>query len=86
MSELEINRLNLSIHDATGHEHRVEDITRLALDLTAERLPMRLANAIDLESLAVAPIQLQLGAMSDEEAADHIASVILEALTLKLTI
>ncbi|HEX3151322.1 MAG TPA: hypothetical protein VHR66_24805 [Gemmataceae bacterium] len=69
---------------AAGHEHRVEAITRRALDLTAERLPMHLTDTGDLESLAVAPIQLRLGAMSNEEAADQMAAAILEALALQL--
>ena len=83
MFDLKIDRLTLNLANAAGHEHRVEAITRLALDLTAERLPMHLA-AMGIDSLGIEPINLRLDAMSDEDAAERIAEALVEALTLKL--
>ena len=86
MSDLKIESLHFNLSDAGGHEHRVEGITRRAIDLMTERLPMPLAYAMYLESLAVLPIRLRLEAMSDEEAADRIANAIVDALILKLSV
>lgn len=84
--ELGIDYLSLTVKNAAGHEHRIETLTRRALDIVAERLPTRLRTGAEIESLALAPINLPLGAMSDDEAAAQIADAILEALTLKLCI
>ena len=84
--DLGINSLHINFTNAAGQEHRIEPLTRRALDLTAERLPMHLTAAPDVESLAIEPIRLRLGMLSDDEAANQIAGAILEALALKLKV
>jgi hypothetical protein len=74
----------LRVLDETGQEHRIEAITERALDLMAQRLPVHLAHELEIENLAIGPIQF--GTMSDDEAASQIAEAILEALALKLNV
>ena len=83
--ELIIDRFNLVLTNAAGQEPRIELITRRALDMVAERLPMH-GSGMDIDSLSLAPFSLQLGALSDDEAATQIADALLEALMLKLSI
>lgn len=90
MLDLKIDRLNLNIEDAAGHEHRIRPITSRAFDILADRLGERWAAGErmpamkNIESLSVPPIRLSLNQVSDEQAADYIAQVVLEALALKL--
>ncbi len=90
MFDLKIDRLQLSITNATGQEHRIQPITLRALDVVAERLQLHLADAwpatagSDVESVRLAPISLRLDAMSDEQAANEMAGALVEALALKL--
>ena len=90
MFNLKIERLNLSIENAGGHEHRIQPIAARASALFAERLEERWTNnseahgATPLDSIAAPPLDLHLGGMSDQEAASKIANAWLEALALKL--
>lgn len=92
MLDLKIDRLNLNIEDAAGHEHRIRTITSRALGILADRLGERWAteqhmpDTKNIEKLSVPPINLSLNQMSDEQAANYIANALLEALALKIGI
>jgi hypothetical protein len=62
--------------------HRIDGITRRALDIAAQRLPS--GTVANIDGLQLAPIDLPLATMSDDETAKQIADAILEALALKL--
>jgi hypothetical protein len=82
MSELRIDRLRLRVHNAAGHEHRLEPVARLAATLLAERLAGRLPGGPAAAAhLVAAPVRVSLAAMSDDAAAERIASAWLAALT-----
>jgi hypothetical protein len=90
MLDLKIDRLNLNIEDANGHEHRIRPITTRAFGILADRLGERWAtgermpDTKNIEKFSVPPINLSLNRMSDEQAADYLAKTVLEALALKL--
>jgi hypothetical protein len=90
MLDLKVDLLTLSIVDAAGHEHRIQPIAARAAALFAERLEGSWGNnsaprgAAALESVAASPLDLHLGGMSDQEAANEIANAWLEALGSKL--
>jgi len=86
MLDLEIDRLQLKIANAAGHEHRVEPIALLALDLLADGLDQRGWNGQGgrIDQLNAPAVNLSLNRMSDIEAAQAIADAWLEALALKL--
>jgi len=92
MLNLHIDRLQLNIADAAGHEHRVRPVTEHAVALLAERLAERLDSAGPppatgaVESLSAAPLSLDLARMSDAQAAEAIAGAWLEALAMKLRV
>jgi len=92
MLDLHIDRLQLNITDAPGHEHRVRPITEHAVALLADRLAERLEaagqppTASAVESLSAAPLSFDLARMSDAQAAEAIARAWLEALALKLRV
>lgn len=84
MFDLKIERLRLNIANAAGHEHRIQPIALRAVALLAERLdePHRIA-ASQWEALNAEPVDLQLNVMSDEQAAEGIASAWANALTAR---
>ena len=90
MLDLKIDLLSLNLANAAGHEHRIQSIATRAAALFAERLEERWANsngpsgAAALEDIAASPVSINLASMSDQEAANKIASVWLEALALRL--
>lgn len=86
MLDLKIDAMELNIEDAAGHEHRVEPIVLRALGILAERLDARPAGqgAQNVADLSAPPVELELHTMSDEQAANAIADVLLETLALKL--
>jgi len=87
MLDLHIDRLQLNIKDAAGHEHRVRPITEHAVALLAERLAAGQSPAAGaVESLSAFPVSLDLARMSDGQAAEAIAGAWLEALALKLRV
>jgi hypothetical protein len=92
MLDLKIDRLQLNIANAAGHEHRVRPITEHAVALLAERLAERVdaagqsPAASAVESLSAAPVSFDLSRMSDAQAAEAIAGAWLEALALKLRV
>ena len=90
MLDLKIDCLNLNIEDAAGHEHRIQPIAMRAVNILADRLSDRWmagdrsAGMMNIESLSVPSVSLNLNEMSDEQVADTIAGAWLEVLTLKL--
>lgn len=84
MFDLKIDRLRLNIDNAVGHEHRLQPIALRAVALLAARLDGPLDVFRDRwDSLAAQPVDLQLNVMSDEQAAESIASTWANALTGK---
>jgi len=86
MFDLKIDRLRLNIDNAAGHEHRIHPIALRAVALLAERLDGPEGLGISRErwdTIAAEPIDLHLNAMSDEQAADSIATAWANALTTK---
>jgi hypothetical protein len=86
MFNLKIDRLRLNIDNAAGHEHRIHPIALRAVALLAERLDGPRGLGISRErwdTIAAEPIDLRLNAMSDEQAADSIATAWANALTMK---
>ena len=84
MFELKIERLRLNISNATGHEHRIRPIALLAVALLAERLDRPGGLNVSRErwdAIAARPIDLHLSAMSNEQAAQGIATAWANALT-----
>ena len=86
MFDLKIDRLRLNIDNAAGHEHRIHPIALRAVALLAERLDGPKGLGISRErwdTIAAEPIDLHLNVMSDEQAADGIATAWANALTTK---
>ena len=90
MLDLKIDRLNLNIEDASGHEHRIRPITTRAFSILADHFGERWAvgermpTMKNIESMSVPPMSLSLNQVSDEQAAVYIAKMVLEVLALKL--
>jgi len=86
MFDLKIDRLRLNIDNATGHEHRLQPIALRAVALLAERLDGRGGLEVSRDrwdTIAAEPVDLQLNVMSDEQAAEGIATAWANALTGK---
>lgn len=86
MFDLKIERLRLNIDNAVGHEHRIQPIALRAVALLAARLdgPGGLEVSRDRwDTIAAESVDLQLNVMSDEQAAEGIASAWANALTGK---
>ena len=84
--DLKIERLRLNIDDAAGHEHRLQPIALRAVALLAARLDDGGGLEVSRDrwdTLAAQPIDLQLNVMSDEQAAEGIATAWTDALTGK---
>lgn len=84
MFDLKIDRLRLNIDNAVGHEHRLQPIALRAVALLAARLDgPREISRDRWDTLAAEPVDLQLNVMSDEQAAESIATAWSNALTGK---
>ena len=89
MLDLKIERLKLNLENAAGHEHRLQPIALRALALLAERLDGRNgigASALSgrqVDALNAEPLDLHLDLMSDEQAAEGIATAWANALTAR---
>ena len=86
MVDLKIERLKLNISNAGGHEHRIHPIALRAVALLARRLdgPGGIKVSRDRwDRIAAAPIDLNLSAMSNEQAAEGVANAWANALTAK---
>ena len=86
MVDLKIERLKLNINNAAGHEHRVRPIALRAVALLAQRLDGASGLSVSRDrwdAVAAAPIDLHLNVMSNEQAAQGIATAWANALTGK---
>ncbi len=86
MFDLKIERLRLNIDNAAGHEHRIHPIALRAVALLAERLdgPGGLkVSRHQWDAIAAEPVDLNLRVMSNEQAAEGIATAWANALTAK---
>jgi hypothetical protein len=87
MNELTIDLLRLNLENGAGHEHRVGPIVERAAALFAEKavlsLKIQASRSAALESLANEPIDLDLDATSNEQAASAIADAWLQALKIR---
>ena len=84
MFDLKIERLRLNIDNALGHEHRIQPIALRAVALLAARLdgPHQISRE-RWDTIAAQPVDVQLNVMSNEQAAESIATAWVEALTGK---
>lgn len=90
--EVKIDSLSLNIENVAGHEHRIQPIAVHAAARFAEQLQERLAEgrrvpvSRDIAALHAEPLGLSLAHMSDDQAAERVATAWLTALvsTLKL--
>src|SRR5262245_10374583 len=85
MLELTIGSLRLSLLDVGWQERRVGPIVTRAVELLSERLGER-RSMRGRPGRGPPPANLDLRSMSDEQAADHLAGLMLEALALKLSV
>jgi hypothetical protein len=86
MLDLKIERLRLNVANAAGHEHRLEPIALRAVALLAERMdapPGIGVSRNQWDLLNAEPVNLQLNMMSDEQAAEGIATAWANALTAR---
>jgi len=88
MSNFQILHLNLQIANAAGQEQRVEQIARRAVGRLAERLNEQAEGGsaeddASIERLSAEPVRLRLSALSDDQAAEALAAVLLAALAIK---
>ena len=89
MLDLKIDRLQIDINDAAGHEHRIGGIAERAAALFAEQIDIRYGGGQSYPSRNVGnvegqPVRLDLNRTSDEQAARSIAGAWLDALALRL--
>jgi hypothetical protein len=84
MFDLKIDRLKLNIDNAAGNEHRIHPIALRAVALLAERLDGSAKLSREhWDTIAAEPVDLHLNVMSDEQAAEGIATAWANALTSK---
>ncbi len=81
MAHFQIDQLRLNIQNAAGHEHRIQEITERAVSLFARRwADAGGKDSLEIESLTLPPVDLNLGNMSDEQASQAIAGALFEGL------
>ena len=90
MVDVMIKRLQLHIHNASGHEHRGQGIAQRAAALFAERVrehhQVAGGGSAHIDALAGPRVNLDLGGLSDGEAAGRIASAWFDAYRLHLKV
>ena len=91
MPDIHIGSLNVAIKNGSGHEHRVGAIAGRAASIFSTRLDKQFPNELGTmrpQSIAIiappSPLQFDLRSMSDEQAANEIASAWFEAAILRL--
>lgn len=87
--DIDIELLQLTIDDASGHEHRIRPIAARAAEILAMRLHERQERGDDCRARHASPmkpdpIRLDLSRMSNERAALSVAAAWMEALTVKM--
>ncbi len=90
MSELAIERLNLQIANAAGHEHRVQSIAEQAALLIGEEM-VSLGRGIPgssqstmVDALTPQPVSLDLNRMDNESCAKALADSVMNAIRLQV--
>jgi hypothetical protein len=90
MSELAIERLNLQISNAAGHEHRVQNIAEQAAVIIGEEL-VSLGRGIPgssqsttVDALAPQPVAVDLNRMDNESCARALADSVMNAIRLQV--
>ena len=87
---LNIDSLALTITNAHGHEHRIRPIAARAVAIFAERVDVyyrespQTTESKHLNDVSAKPVDVDLGKMTNEDAAQTIARSWLQSLTLKL--
>jgi hypothetical protein len=87
---INIGALNLTIQNAMGHEHRIDPIAQRAASVFAARLEQRTAGiavsylGAHIDSLTAAAVDFNLRSMSNDQAANVIASAWLDAVAQRL--
>jgi len=88
--DIKVDALQINMEGAAGHEHRIRPIATRAASIFAEQLDAYCAGGPGisgsrrLSSVSGAPVSLDLGTTTDEQAASNIARSWLDALMLKL--
>jgi hypothetical protein len=83
MGNLKIGQLQLSIHNAQDHAHRLGPVASVAAGLFAERVQAHNKwppGDHSIDSLSAAPMTLDFGALTDHDAATQIAGAWFDAL------
>jgi hypothetical protein len=87
MVDVQIDRLQIDIADASGHEHRVRPIAARAVEIFAARLEERWPERdVVMRDVTAAPVNVELNGMTDEEVAGAIAEAWLGAAALRLKV
>jgi hypothetical protein len=88
MTNVTVEALTASVHNAAGHEHRLAPIAQRAASIFAERLQERTIKLGErafpisrIDSLTAAPVDCNLHVMSNEQAATAIALAWFDAVT-----
>ena len=90
MPEIQIGSLKVAIQNASGHEHRFVAIAGRAASIFSARLGRQFSQGATSRPRSIAtiapasPLQFDLRRMSDEQAANEIASAWFEAAILQL--
>jgi len=90
MQDLNVDLLALNVTNAEGHEHRIRPVAARAAAIFAERVEVYCgedrgtSGPRTVGSMSAAPVSVNLGTMTDEQAAQSIAHAWLDALALKL--
>jgi hypothetical protein len=83
---INLDQLNLRFSNTAGHAHRVQPITRRALELLRLRLRNELLasgarlDTLNLETLIVPALNLDMRTLSDEGVAERLAGAMYTAL------
>jgi hypothetical protein len=85
MLDLQIDRLQVEINNAAGHEHRIRPVAERAVSLFAARLEERCENVPDaVAHVNAAPVNVDWNHMTDEQVAGAIAETWLGAVSARL--
>ena len=90
MLDLKIDRLQLEINNAAGHEHRIGPIAQRAAALLAEHIDIQYREGRarlegNIVGVTAQPVNVDLNRTSDEQAARTVADAWLDALAMRLT-
>lgn len=89
MTDLNIERINLQISNAAGHEHRIQAITALAMAMIGEELVELGRNGSMkkpemVEAMAAPPMSLDLQRTDDASCARAMADTVLTSIRLRM--